>query len=284
MSKNFKRLMIVGVIAASTLQAVDASACGGRSSSGRSRGGFGGGISLGFGGGRSLISASIPSRRTYNRPVQSHRTYAQPAYAQPIQPQPVYTQPVRSQSVVTQQFQSQPVVTQTAQPQPVMTQQVQSQSVPPRTTSSAVVSNTLPSAQTKTTKPVQESTPSALQMLASLTSNSEPTTETEAAPTIPEFTAAATAKSDVNIGTWNVSLPGNQSVQLILQDDGRFSWTARKSGVTSTFAGTYQLDGDQLTLVRSKDQQQMKGSWTANAAGFIFKIDGAITGGLAFVR
>ncbi len=122
-------------------------------------------------------------------------------------------------------------------------------------------------------------------MLASLTA--EPIAEVDAASAvsmIPEFSSAGTVASTVNTGTWKVSLPGNQSVELMLSDNGQFSWTATKSGATSNFAGTYQLDGEQLTLVRSNDQQQMRGTWIANNNGFTFKLDGVTTGGLAFTR
>ncbi len=129
---------------------------------------------------------------------------------------------------------------------------------------------------------------SALQMLASIPSDKATADETQFADEttfgIPEFAPAAPVVSDVNIGTWKVALPGNQTVVLVLQDDGRFAWTATKSGATSTFEGNFQLDGQQLTLVRSSDQQQMRGTWTANNAGFLFKLDGATTGGLAFTR
>lgn len=122
-------------------------------------------------------------------------------------------------------------------------------------------------------------------MLASLTLDPAPEADTASnAVSIPEFTAAKPAIANANIGTWKVSLPGNQSVELILNDNGQFTWTATKSGAASTFSGTYQLENGQLTLVRANDQQQMRGTWTASENGFTFKLDGATTGGLAFTR
>ena len=121
-------------------------------------------------------------------------------------------------------------------------------------------------------------------MLASITDTTadvEPSTNA-----IPEFTAApaSSAPAAVHVGSWTVTLPGNQSVALELNQDGRFSWTATKDGKSSSFEGQYRLENDRLTLVRSSDLQQMSGSWTGQDTNFTFKLDGATTGGLSFQR
>ena len=123
---------------------------------------------------------------------------------------------------------------------------------------------------------------SALQMLASMSNNN--TSATESTSQIPEFTAASSATTNSNAGTWKVNLPGNQSVELVLNDDSSFRWTATKEGKSSSFQGQFRLENGRLTLVRSNDLQQMTGSWSGQGENFTFKLDGATTGGLAFVR
>ena len=81
-----------------------------------------------------------------------------------------------------------------------------------------------------------------------------------------------------------MNLPGNQSVELSLNENGTFRWTATKQGKSSAFEGQYRLETGRLTLVRSTDLQQMAGSWTANGEKFTFKLDGTKAGGLAFAR
>jgi hypothetical protein len=124
---------------------------------------------------------------------------------------------------------------------------------------------------------------SALQMLASLSTNNEPTAGQNVTQ-IPEFTAATSATTTPHVGTWKVNLPGNQSVELVLDDNNGFRWTATKDGKSNSFQGQFRLENNRLTLVRSNDLQQMTGSWTGQGGNFTFKLDGATTGGLAFVR
>ncbi len=81
-----------------------------------------------------------------------------------------------------------------------------------------------------------------------------------------------------------MSLPGNQSVELTLNSDSSFIWTASKDGKSNSFQGQFRLEGNRLTLVRSNDLQQMTGNWSGADNQFTFKLDGATTGGLAFQR
>ncbi len=292
MTKNFKRAMIASMIAYSTVQTVPASAFGGRC------GGGGGSI-------RSHIGSFIGSHAAHP-PVQSRPAYSQPAYSQPAYSQPAYSQPAHSQPAYPQPGYSQPAYSQPSSAPPAPSSMIPS-AVPqaPQFAGQNVAANTNDWATGSTTssgadgctvdKPVE-----CIQCVGSGTVHVSPSNAgvnhigcdasrrnsacQRDAVGDSRVRTAPSAVSNVNAGTWKVSLPGNQSVELVLRDDGQFSWTATKSGATSAFAGTYQLTGDQLTLVRSNDQQQMRGTWTANDSGFIFKLDGATTGGLNFHR
>jgi hypothetical protein len=135
---------------------------------------------------------------------------------------------------------------------------------------------------------------SALQMLASLNGDATGAAMAEIAPEAvveaPTFGAEATPANSampmnsVHVGTWRVALPGNQNITLALNPDNSFQWSATKDGKSSSFQGQYRLEEGRLTLVRSNDLQQMAGSWSGEAANFTFKLDGATTSGLAFVR
>ena len=129
---------------------------------------------------------------------------------------------------------------------------------------------------------------SALQMLASI---NEGNPGTMAAPVeaavqaeVPEFAAAAMQTTMPHAGTWRVTLPGNQTITLALSPDNNFQWNAVKDGKSSSFQGQFRMESGRLTLVRSNDLQQMSGSWNGEGTNFTFKLDGATTSGLAFVR
>jgi hypothetical protein len=265
------------------------------------------------------IGISIKQR---SRSVYTNRTFSQPVYAQPActtpaypQSQVVYRQPVQSQppaqpigtpiqssSIVPQ---SQPMAQQptgAANPratanlppspsqqspiqQPVSQQPASQQPVSQQAASQQTgIQNTAPR-QTGNAQSNAEA--SALQLLASMSQpESSDTTSATDSPQIPQFgpaKATASSKAD-HVGTWKVTLPGNQAVQLALNEDGSFSWTATKNGKSSRFQGQYRLEDNRLTLVRSADLQQMAGTWTNRKDGFTFKLDGAANGGLDFNR
>ena len=218
--------------------------------------------------GRRAFRAHVPF-------ATSHRDY-QPSYRRNVYPSPtVYVQP--------QQVVSTPPV----QPQAPVAQTVPVQTAPQPNTA---IQATTKVQQTQPTAPATSQTPttptnteaSALQLLQSL--DKSPAKTTEPTPEIPQFSSANKTTSGTHVGTWKVSLPGNQSVELSLKEDGSFRWTASRNGNASTFSGQYRLESGRLTLVRSTDLQQMAGSWTANGQNFTFKLDGAKTGGLAFAR
>ncbi len=265
MKRHFKTFVVAAAaFAATTLQTIPAQACGPRGGGGR------GGFSIGYG--RVGISVSrAPVYRSVPQPVYAQPQYvrAQPVYSQPAQPQPVFA----------------------SQPAPVVSQQpaIQPSSVVRSTRPAVAPANVAPAVQrpvasTNTPPANAESTSeaSALQMLASISNNDASATDSTAQ--IPEFTSAAPETTNPHTGTWKVNLPGNQSVELVLNDDSSFNWTATKDGKSSSFQGQFRLENGRLTLVRSSDLQQMTGTWSGQGANFTFKLDGATTSGLAFVR
>ena len=100
----------------------------------------------------------------------------------------------------------------------------------------------------------------------------------------PMNTPAPAPQVETRVGTWVATLPNQATVQLTLQADGGFNWVANANGKTSAFAGTYNVNGQSLTLARSSDNQSLAGTLTeADANSFIFKLDGT-TDGLKFAR
>ncbi|TWT78929.1 hypothetical protein CA13_03260 [Planctomycetes bacterium CA13] len=250
------------------------------------------------------------SRPSYSRPSYSQPAYHQPSYSQSVYSQPAYQQPTYAPATSQVSYQSLPIQAAPIQAAPIQAAPVQAAPVQSAPTQSVprprVVSQPTPKTQRNSSpgrsvaaaqKPsvvVQQATTStnsessALQMLASLNA---PATENAAttASQIPEFTAAASPTSTSqpvasHVGSWKVSLPGNQSVDLKLNNDGSFAWTATKEGKSSSFSGQFRLENGQLTLVRSNDLQQMTGTWTGSENSFTFKLDGATNGGLSFSR
>ncbi len=271
MKRQFKKIIIVAASLATVASSVTpAAACGGRG------GGYGG-----FGGG--FVRSNVVQRSAVYAPC------SQPVYQQPqvYKPAPIITpQPT---AVINQ---SRPVQGIARNPQATLPSQasIATPAVQQPTTSAVVpASNRLTSAASNNAvkTPVADSTisaeTSALKMLQALGSTPQPTTSS-AATTIPEFTAAAKKTAEAHVGTWKVNLPNSQSVELVLQADGKFIWTAVGKGNQKTFGGQYRMDDGRLTLVRSSDLQQMSGSWTGSENQFTFKLDGANNGGLSFQR
>lgn len=87
-------------------------------------------------------------------------------------------------------------------------------------------------------------------------------------------------------GTWTANLSNGARVQLLLQPDGNFSWTAvNKDGQSSSFQGTYSMDSGNLSLSRSTDGQKLSGSLTNSSSDkFTFKLSDAQSSSLDFVR
>lgn len=88
-----------------------------------------------------------------------------------------------------------------------------------------------------------------------------------------------------HVGSWTAVLANNVTVQLVLQADGAFRWTANANGKSSSFEGTYSVNDGSLQLNRSSDNQQLSGSFTrTNSGGFNFKLQGKDDAGLNFAR
>ena len=229
----------------------------------------------------------VRSQPVYSQPRYSQPAYTQPTYSQPTHPQPTYSQPVPPQVVYSQP--SLPSRSATISTVPV------SAPAPSviQTSGNTIQQNTMPMASNQQSITSPQSVPtnsdtgtstelSALQMLASISVDEE--TTDAVAVQIPEFAAAAMPAIADQVGTWTVSLPGNQSLTLVLNQDNTFAWTAVKGGTSSSFEGQYRLEDGRLTLVRSNDLQQMSGSWNGEGANFTFKLDGATNSGLGFAR
>ena len=295
MKRRIKTVVTVATLALTTSASINAQACdrGGRR------------ISISHG----RIGASFSPFQRYSSPVysQPQNVYSQPqnVYHQPqvVYPQPVQTLPPSQVQVpqnnvggvngafpgsVNPGTLAGRQVMPNGNPNLAPQQQVGQRAAP---TAPASVPRTLANNPTPASPAAGQSQASAeasaLQLLASISSAASVNTQAENASSvaqIPEFAPAADATAPSHVGTWSVNLPGSQAVELVLNSDGSFRWTATKNGSASNFDGQYRLENDRLTLVRSNDLQQMAGSWTANEQGFSFKLDGATTGGLGFTR
>jgi len=243
-------------------------------------------------GGRRISISRRPSGLSYS----PFNHYPQPAYnSTPVysQPQVVYQQqPVQNlppSQVAPTGIPNTPAPQQPTNPALLSRQPSTAPQQAPAAGQTTVRNNAAPAAPAATQgqSNATNAEASALQLLASImTTDSTPTDTTAASntPQIPEFAPSSASSEPAHVGTWNVNLPGNQAVQLVLNADGSFTWTATKNGNSSNFKGQYRLENDRLTLVRSTDLNQMAGSWTVAGEGFTFKLDGATTGGLTFRR
>lgn len=134
-------------------------------------------------------------------------------------------------------------------------------------------------AQQPQSDPMSEAQQSALQALGGISDEG-------ASQATTQFTEAAQpAAAGVHVGRWQATLGNGSIVQLHLQADGSFVWTATTSGKTSSFEGNYSLENGALTLVRSSDNQKLAGSLTPTSNGGVnFKLNGAKDAGLSFSR
>jgi len=297
MKRQMKKIVVTAAsVAVSLASTIPAEACNGRS------------------GGRARVSVSrsyhpvarVPAYRSYPQPVCAQPTIVR---SQPAPPQHFAPQPVAPQQFAQQQFAQQQIAQQQIAQQPIAPgspagtintqpsvgsgRAVANRAAAPaaaiQNTQVQATSQTQPASQAQVTP--QSTTPSnsnganseasALQMLVSI-SQSKPTPP--ATSQIPQFTPAASQSTASHVGNWKVNLSGNQSVELTLNSDGSFIWTATKNGKSSNFQGQFRLESDRLTLVRSSDLQQMAGSWAGAGDQFTFKLDGATNGGLSFQR
>ncbi len=139
------------------------------------------------------------------------------------------------------------------------------------------------------TSPANNAQMTALQALAGLASSQAPAeTPATPAPTRVQTSAQAPAQNQAqtpdHVGSWTANLANGARVQLQLQADGAFSWSAtNRSGTTSTFQGTYAAGNGSLTLIRSSDNQKLAGAMTSTGPNsFNFKLSGTKDSGLNF--
>jgi hypothetical protein len=302
MKRSSKKSLLLAATLASSLNSLATLEAGCHGSSGR----------------RVYSSHNYVSRPVYSQPHYSHEviSHPQPVYVH-SQPEVVYesspytTSPVNSSpfGVQIQQGSSigttqvslaqQVQLSQNGLPQQSLPQQSLSQQSLPQQPGIQQVAPQLPgnvgaSANVAgSPAPIAQVTPDAtsggsssaaeLSALQALGGFAPPQTESAAitsqAQTVP---AAAPA----HIGTWTASMANGARVQLSLNADGNFSWSAINSaGNSSTFQGSYQFDGTTLTLNRSNDNQKLAGVLTFNGAGaFNFKLSDAQAGSLQFTR
>lgn len=82
-------------------------------------------------------------------------------------------------------------------------------------------------------------------------------------------------KSEKLVGQFKASPEAGVEFELVLNSDNTFKWTFKTEENTSSFAGTYTITDNELTLVRKSDGEKMSGIVTINKDGFNFKITGS---------
>ncbi|MEI6539898.1 MAG: hypothetical protein WCO86_10295 [Planctomycetota bacterium] len=253
-----------------------------------------GGVKSSYGGYSSHVYSS-PSyhQPTYTQPHYVQPMYSQPVYSQPVpvQPQPAYGQVQQPQFGPGQQsIQSQPgSLTQPTFPTAVQPVQSNMNQVPQ--TGGISGGQIAGSTQTGAVQPFAPQVPgngtavnsapvdpqqSALQALGGF------------APPQAAIQPATTVSGEQSsmAGSWTANLPNGARVQLMLQADGNFAWTAlNKDGQSSVFQGSYAIENGGLSLTRSNDGQKLQGSITLTGANtFSFKLSAAQSSSLDFVR
>ncbi len=268
--------------------------------------------------------SSHSSHQAYSRPVHSvpvyHKpvyrevyqqpVYQQPVYQQPVYPQPTYPQPQPVYSQAQPQYGSAPptVTVSSQQSYPVNGQPLPADSMPgnsvgfPGTpvsgsafpvSAAAPAPNQIPGMQPPVNAASGNGTPvnaapvnpaimdaqqSALQALGGFTPPdavaAQSATDPQAAP---QMSLA---------GVWTAQLANGSRVQLSLQADGNFSWTAvNKDGQSSVFQGSYAMQNGSLSLTRGNDGQKLDGTMTLTSANtFSFQLTAAQSASLDFVR
>lgn len=227
----------------------------------RGRGGYGGysrgRSSYGYGGYRAGYRPSYGGGYVHSQPPVQTAPPQQFAPQQPVAPQQPPQQFAPQQPVAPQQQPQQIAPQQQVQPQPQ--QPIAQQPAPQQTAPAPAQPN---NAQN-----------SALQALGGF-----------APPQ--QQPAPAQAPAPALAGTWTASLGNGSKVQLTLQADGTFSWTATNGqGQPSSFSGRYTMGTGSLTLIRSTDNEQLAGSVSnATGNGFSFKVAGENTAAINFSR
>jgi hypothetical protein len=278
--------------------ATDVNACG------HGRGGFGGGY-------RSYNNYSYNNAPNYQAYPQQQIPPQQYQYPQQVpqqqyprqqMPQQQYSQqmpqqPMQQQGQPQQYAQSQPQTqpqqfSQQGMPQGQAAQQVQpamAQNVAPQARVAAkpvstggmnviapnTAAPTAPAPQQTVAQPAQSSAEmSALQALSGWDAGEQPAPD-----------AQATAQANLMpTGNFVATLPTGATVQLRLMEDSSFSWIATNKGKSSSFQGSFTIEGGSLKLLRSNDNQKLEGAFGQTQTGFTFKLSGQGDNSLNFIR
>lgn len=196
-------------------------------------------------------------------PVINHSN----AFPQQIQQQQVSPQQFPQQPLQRQQFQGQQIQGQAGgQPQQPIVQQP---------------ANAAP--QPQTSAPVANSPQPSANLNAALQALGGPVEQVAQQPA-PQQTVAS-QQLPGHVGTFNAVLANGAKVELTLESNGQFTWSAvNGKGVQSSFSGTYQVGTDSLTLIRSNDNIRLAGNLSnLNNSGFNFQL-GNTSASLKFVR
>ena len=242
--------------------------------------------------GGSSYGSSYSSHSSYRQPVYSSPGYSQPVYAQPIYSQPVYPQfqPDNIQTQPLQQFGSgQPGGSASGPATRSTTAAGQSQFAIPGTAApgtSVVQTGGVQSPNNEA--PVNSSSNDAQQSALQALGGFAPPQDTNVALAASPSTALQTVQTQQPsfAGKWTANLANGARIQLALQADGTFSWTAvNKEGQSSVFQGTYAVENGSLSLTRSNDSQKLSGIVTTTGANtFSFKLSVAQSPSIDFVR
>ena len=273
--------------------------------------------------GSSHSSHQVYSRPIHSVPVYQPHVHSQPVYQQPVYSPPTYPQPTCPQSqplyaqgqpqygnapptVTVSSQQSYPI---NGQPPQAGSMPVNSAGFPGGPVSGAPVSGSA----FPVSAPAQNQIPGMQPPANAAYGNGAPISSApiNAAPVNPAImnaqqsalqalggfappdAVAAQAATDPQAapqmslaGVWTAQLANGSRVQLSLQTDGNFSWTAvNKDGQSSVFQGTYAMQNGSMSLTRGNDGQKLDGTLTLTSANtFRFQLTAAQSASLDFVR
>jgi tetratricopeptide (TPR) repeat protein len=124
------------------------------------------------------------------------------------------------------------------------------------------------------------------QMLALLTTTDDQQAQAQPANAPPPSASGpAVARGDI-VGRWTAPSPADGTVDLSLDNDGRFTWKFAQAGNTQSFAGKYELAGNTLVLEYDNGGTMVAKVAVSGPNGFTFQMVGGPPNdpGLAFAR
>ena len=138
--------------------------------------------------------------------------------------------------------------------------------------------NVQPMQAVPTSRPVEqpqtttEYNTSGLGALGNMEIAAEPTTPTEMEEVEEVEETQDAPKVESLIGTFRASPADGVEFKIMLNADQTFKWTFKSKVSTSSFEGTYTIDGNKFTLVRKTDGDKMVGIVAFNDNVFHFKM------------